>query len=163
MHFILFNLTKSPVFSGTEYITIPADCTYNWHLTNLHSRASKGNKIMRKLQGKWVLVPHGELKLIICDNLSASENSDMSTKLCEPQKGTEKKNDKRKGEGKEKGAVRDIVFDGKKQLPVGWTVNVLSNCDLTSLISMYSLVLHLFWSVCKWYKTLNALLGDGSN
>lgn len=37
------------------------------------------------------MVPHGELKLIICDNLSASENSNMSTKLCEPQKGVGKK------------------------------------------------------------------------
>lgn len=64
------------------------------------------------------MVPHGELKLIICDNLSASENSNMSTKLCEPQKGVEKKkNDKRKGEGKEKGAVRDIIFAQKKAPP----------------------------------------------
>lgn len=90
MHFIPFNLTESSI-SAVEYITISAYHTCNWHLTNLHSRASKGNKIMRKLQGKWVLVPHGELKLIICDNLSASENSNMSTKLCEPQKGVEKK------------------------------------------------------------------------
>lgn len=37
------------------------------------------------------MVPHWELKLIICDNLSASENSNMSTKLYEPQKGVEKK------------------------------------------------------------------------
>lgn len=37
------------------------------------------------------MVPHGELKLIICDNLSASENSNMSTKLSEPQKGAEEK------------------------------------------------------------------------
>lgn len=42
------------------------------------------------------MVPHGELKLIICDNLSASENSNMSTKLCEPQKGVEKKKEKEK-------------------------------------------------------------------
>lgn len=90
MHFIPFNLTESSL-SAAEYITVPAYRTCNWHLTNLHSRASKGNKIMRKLQGKWVLVPHGELKLIICDNLSASENSNTSTKLCEPQKGAGKK------------------------------------------------------------------------
>lgn len=56
------------------------------------------------------MVPHWELKLIICDNLSASENSNMSTKLYEPQKGEEKKkNDERKEEEKEKGAVRDII------------------------------------------------------
>lgn len=91
MCFIHLNLTKSPVLVLKKYITISAYHTYNWHLTNLHSRASKGNKIMRKLQGKWVLVPHWELKLIICDNLSASENSNMSTKLYEPQKGVEKK------------------------------------------------------------------------
>lgn len=67
------------------------------------------------------MVPHWELKLIICDNLSASENSNMSTKLCEPQKGAgKKKNDERKRERKEKGAVRDIIFAlKKKHLPVG--------------------------------------------
>lgn len=66
------------------------------------------------------MVPYGELKLIICDNLSASENSNMSTKLREPQKGAgKKKNDKRKGEGKEKGAVRDIISAQTKHLPVG--------------------------------------------
>lgn len=47
------------------------------------------------------MVPHWELKLIICDNLSASENSNMSTKLCEPQKGAGKKR-MMKGNGKEK-------------------------------------------------------------
>lgn len=65
------------------------------------------------------MVPHGELKLIICDNLSASENSNTSTKLREPQRGVgerKKKSDKRKGEEKEKGAVRDIIFArGKKK------------------------------------------------
>lgn len=117
MHFTPFNLTKESGLSATEYITIQTNCAYDWHLTNLHSRASKGNKIMRKLQGKWVLVPHGELKLIICDNLSASENSNMSTKLHELQKGAGKNNDERKGEGKEKGAVRDIVCAWKESTP----------------------------------------------
>lgn len=61
------------------------------------------------------MVPYGELKLIICDNLSASENSNMSTKLCEPQKGVgRKRDDKRKGEGKEKRAVRYIIFSTEK-------------------------------------------------
>lgn len=93
------------------------------------------------------MVPHGELKLIICDNLSASENSNMSTKLCEPQKGVgrEKKNDKRKGEGKEKGAVRYIIFARKKHLLVGRAVTVF-DCDLTSLIAMYSAVIQFFRS-----------------
>lgn len=62
------------------------------------------------------MVPHGELKLIICDNLSASENSNMSTKLREPQRGVgerKKKSDKRKGEGKEKGA--SFLHGGKKK------------------------------------------------
>lgn len=142
MHFIPFNLTKESGLSATEYITIQTNCTYDWHLTNLHSRASKGNKIMRKLQGKWVLVPHGELKLIICDNLSASENSNMSTKLHEPQKRAGKKNDKRKGEGKEKGAVRDIICACKES-----TSRLAERQMLlmpVSLISTYSTVLHLF-------------------
>lgn len=61
------------------------------------------------------MVPHGELKLIICDNLSASENSNMSTKLCEPQKGVgkrkKKKNDKRKkGKEKRKGQLETSFF-----------------------------------------------------
>lgn len=100
MHFIPPQFDRVSGLSALEYITIPAYHTYNWHLTNLHSGASKGNKIMRKLQGKWVSVPHRELKLIICDNLSASESSNTSTKLREPQKGAEKKeNDKRTGEG----------------------------------------------------------------
>lgn len=73
------------------------------------------------------MVPHGELKLIICDNLSASENSNTSTKLCETQKGVEKKkNDKRKGEGKEKGAVRDT-----EKAPPG---RLNSECFSTSVI-----------------------------
>lgn len=66
------------------------------------------------------MVPHGELKLIICDNLSATENSNMSTKLCEPQKGAGKNEMiKEKGKEKEEGAVRDIIFARKKHLPVG--------------------------------------------
>lgn len=52
------------------------------------------------------MVPYGELKLIICDNLSASENSNMSTKLREPQKGAEKKRMiKEKGKEKRKGQL----------------------------------------------------------
>lgn len=110
MHFIPSNFTKESSLRGAEYITIPADCTRNWHLTNLHPRASKGNKIMRKLQGEWVLVPHGELKLIICDNLSASENSNMSTKLCEPLREAGKKRMiKEKGKGKRKGQLETSV------------------------------------------------------
>lgn len=113
MHFIPSNFTKESSLRGAEYITIPADCTRNWHLTNLHPRASKGNKIMRKLQGEWVLVPHGELKLIICDNLSASENSNMSTKLCEPLREAGKKRMiKEKGKGKRKGQLETSVCCG---------------------------------------------------
>lgn len=69
------------------------------------------------------MVPHGELKLIICDNLSASENSNMSTKLCEPQKGVEKrkrkkKNDKRKkGKEKRKGQLETSFFFARKKAP----------------------------------------------
>lgn len=49
------------------------------------------------------MVPHRELKLIICDNLSASESSNMSTKLCEPQKGVGGKKERMiKETGKEK-------------------------------------------------------------
>lgn len=88
------------------------------------------------------MVPHGELKLIICDNLSASENSNMSTKLHEPQKRAGKKNDKRKGEGFEKGAVRDIICAWKES-----TSRLAERQMLlmpVSLISTYSTVLHLF-------------------
>lgn len=52
------------------------------------------------------MVPYGELKLIICDNLSASENSNMSTKVREPQKGAGKKRMiKEKGKEKRKGQL----------------------------------------------------------
>lgn len=52
------------------------------------------------------MVPYGELKLIICDNLSASENSNMSTKLRETQKGAGKKRMiKEKGKEKRKGQL----------------------------------------------------------
>lgn len=163
MHFIPSNFTKESSLRGAEYITIPADCTRNWHLTNLHPRASKGNKIMRKLQGEWVLVPHGELKLIICDNLSASENSNMSTKLCEPLREAGKKRMiKEKGKGKRKGQLETSVAAEETRLPVGCAVNVLDDCDLRSLISMYSLVLHLFWSLFEWHVERFDPSGDRS-
>lgn len=63
------------------------------------------------------MVPHGELKLIICDNLSASENSNMSTKLCEPQKGAGEKKKrmiKEKGKEKRKGQLETSFLHGKK-------------------------------------------------
>lgn len=166
-----FNLTKSPVLVQVEYIyyTIPAYSTYNWHLTNLHARASKGNKIMRKLQGKWVLVPHGELKLIICDNLSASENSNMSTKLCEPQKGVEKrkrkkKNDKRKkGKEKRKGQLETSFFlHGKKRLPRS---RLSSKCfrrlwfDKLDLNVQYSRIIFFFRSYVCLVFGVNRELG----
>lgn len=61
------------------------------------------------------MVPQGELKLIICDNLSASENSNMSTKLCEPQKGVGKKKRmiKEKGKEKRKGQLKTSFLHGK--------------------------------------------------
>lgn len=61
------------------------------------------------------MVPHRELKLIICDNLSASENSNTSTKLREPQKGVEQKKKKRtiKEKGKRKGQLETSYLHGK--------------------------------------------------
>lgn len=130
--------------------------TWSSHLTALTAdispiyipRASKGNKIMRKLQGKWVLVPHRELKLIICDNLSASENSNMSTKLWEPQKGVEGGQcDKREGERKEKGAVRNINFTWNNHFFVDWTLNILTTKTWQAL-SQYT-----WWCVCFLYTS----------
>ena len=66
------------------------------------------------------MVPHGELKLIICDNLSASENSNMSTKLREPQRGVgerrrEKKVIKEKAKEKRKGQLETLYLHGGKK------------------------------------------------
>lgn len=109
---------------------------------------------MRKLQGKWVLVPHGELKLIICDNLSASENSNTSTKLCEPQKGVEKKRMiKEKGKEKRKGQLKTR----KKRLPEGWTVNVFRRVwfDKLDLNVQYGhIIFQIFRLFCIWSELI---------
>lgn len=54
---------------------------------------------MRKLQGERVLVPQGELKLIIYDNLSARESSNMGIKLWKLQKEIRKESDESRVEG----------------------------------------------------------------